>query len=139
MSTVQKTIRIQERTVKEIEQIAKESGKEFSSIANELLDEAVRVKRCPGIIFTEGTAGRRARIGGTGIEVWEVIATFKSVGEDFKRLHRAYHWLTEHQLRSAIGYYRAYPEDIDRLIKQNEELNKDSVNKKYPFLVRESN
>ncbi len=139
MSTVQKTIRIQERTVKEIEQIAKESGKEFSSIANELLDEAVRVQRCPGIIFTEGTAGRRARIGGTGIEVWEVIATFKSVGEDFKRLHRAYHWLTEHQLRSAIGYYRAYPEDIDRLIKQNEELNKDSVNKKYPFLVRESN
>lgn|SRR3972149_5284391 len=139
MSTVQKTIRIQERTVKEIEQIAKESGKEFSSIANELLDEAVRVQRCPGIIFTEGTAGRRARIGGTGIEVWEVIATFKSVGEDFKRLHRTYHWLTEHQLRSAIGYYRAYPEDIDRLIKQNEELNKDSVNKKYPFLVRESN
>lgn len=139
MSTVQKTIRIQERTVKEIERIAKESGKEFSSIANELLDEAVRVQRCPGIIFTEGTAGRRARIGGTGIEVWEVIATFKSVGEDFKRLHRAYHWLTEHQLRSAIGYYRAYPEDIDRLIKQNEELNKDSVNKKYPFLVRESN
>lgn len=139
MSTVQKTIRIQERTVKEIEQIAKDSGKEFSSIANELLDEAVRVQRCPGIIFTEGTAGRRARIGGTGIEVWEVIATFKSVGEDFKRLHRAYHWLTEHQLRSAIGYYRAYPEDIDRLIKQNEELNKDSVNRKYPFLVRESN
>lgn len=139
MSTVQKTIRIQERTVKEIEQIAKDSGKEFSSIANELLDEAVRVQRCPGIIFTEGTAGRRARIGGTGIEVWEVIATFKNVGEDFKRLHRAYHWLTEHQLRSAIGYYRAYPEDIDRLIKQNEELNKDSVNRKYPFLVRESN
>ena len=69
MSTVQKTIRIQERTVKEIEQIAKETGKEFSSITNELLDEAVRVQRCPGIIFTEGTAGRRARIGGTGIEV----------------------------------------------------------------------
>ncbi|MBI4378759.1 MAG: DUF433 domain-containing protein [Nitrospinae bacterium] len=136
MSTVQKTIRIQERTVKEIEQIARESGKEFSSITNELLNEAVRLRRCPGIIFTEGTTGRRARIAGTGIEVWEVIATFKSVGEDFKRLHRAYHWLTEHQLRSAIGYYKAYSEDIDHLIKQNEELRKDRVDEKYPFLSR---
>jgi uncharacterized protein (DUF433 family) len=136
MATIQKTIRIQEKTVKEIEQIARESGKEFSNIANELLDEAVRVQRCPGIIFTEGTTGRRARIAGTGIEVWEVIATFKSVGEDFDRLHRAYHWLTEHQLRSAIGYYKAYPEDIDHLIKQNEELSKDRVDKKYPFLSR---
>ena len=71
MPTVQKSIRVQEKTLKEIEQIARDTGKEFSVVANELLDEAVRMQRCPGIIFTEGTTGRRARIAGTGIEVWE--------------------------------------------------------------------
>jgi uncharacterized protein (DUF433 family) len=138
MSTIQKSIRIQEKTLKEIEEISKDSGKDFSAITNELLEEALRMKHCPGIVFTEGTAGRRARIAGTGIEVWEVIATYTGVGEDFSRLQKAYHWLTEQQLRAAIGYYKAYKDEVDRLIKQNEELNKKSVSEKYPFLARGS-
>lgn len=136
MPTVQKSIRIQERTFKEIEQIARESGKDFSAVANELLDEAVKMQRCPGIVFSEGTRGRRARIAGTGIEVWEVIATCKGVAEDFGRLRKAYHWLTEQQLRSALGYYRVYPEEINNLIRQNEELTRSYVQETYPFLVR---
>jgi len=138
MPTIQKSIRIQEKTLKEIEQISKDSGKEFSAVANELLEEAVRMKRCPGIIFTEGTTGRRARIAGTGIEVWEVIATYKGVAENFIRLRQAYQWLTEQQLRAAAGYYMAYKEEIDRLIKQNEGLTKEHMHKRYPFLVRGS-
>lgn len=95
------------------------------------------MQRCPGIVFTEGTTGRRARIAGTGIEVWEVIATYKGVDENLNRLQKAYHWLTEQQLRSAIGYYRTYPEGIDLLIKQNAGLTEEQVHKKYPFLIRE--
>jgi uncharacterized protein (DUF433 family) len=136
MPTIQKSIRIHEKTLKEIEQISRDSGKEFSAVANELLEEAVRMKRCPGIIFTEGTTGRRARIAGTGIEVWEVIATYKGVTEDFNRLRQAYHWLTEQQLGAAVGYYMVYKEEIDRLIKQNEGLTKEHMHKRYPFLIR---
>lgn len=138
MPTVQKSIRIQKTTLKELEQIAKESMKEFSVVANELLDEAVRMKKCPGIIFSEGTTGRRARIAGTGLEVWEVIATYRGVNEDFVRLLKTYHWLTEQQIMSAIGYFRAYPEGIDILILQNERLTGEYLHKKYPFLVRGS-
>jgi len=138
MPTIQKSIRIQERTLKEIDQIARDSGREFSAVANELLEEAIKIQRCPGIIFTEGTSGRKARIAGTGIEVWEVISTYKGVNKDFDRLSKAYHWLTEQQLRSALGYYRVYTEEIDRLIKQNEELTREHVHKRYPFLVRGS-
>jgi uncharacterized protein (DUF433 family) len=138
MPTVQKSIRIHQRTFREIEQIARDSGKEFSAIANELLEEAVRMQRCPGIVFAEGTAGRRARIAGTGIEVWEVIATFTGAGEDFDRLHKAYHWLTEQQLRSSVSYFKLFPEEIDRLIKQNSELSPEQVAERYPFLTRNS-
>ena len=138
MPTVQKSIRIQEKTLKEIEQISRDSGKEFSAVANELLEEAVRMKRCPGITFTEGTTGRRARIAGTGIEVWEVIATYKGIAEDFVRLRQAYHWLTEQQLRAAVGYYMVYKEEIARLIKQNEGLTKEHMRKRYPFLIKGS-
>jgi uncharacterized protein (DUF433 family) len=138
MATVQKSIRIQEKTLKEIEKISKDSGREFSAVTNELLEEALKMKRCPGIVFTMGTTGRRARIAGTGIEVWEVIATYKGIAKDFASLGKAYHWLSEQQLRAAIGYYAIYTDEIDTLIKQNEELDRKQIHEKYPFLTRGS-
>ena len=136
MPTVQKSIRIQKKTFNEVERIARESGKEFSSVANELLDEAVKMQRCPGIVFTEGTTGRRARIAGTGIEVWEVIATYKGIIKDFKRLCHAYHWLTEQQLRAALGYYALYSEEINNLIRKNEEVTVENFRKRHPVFSR---
>ena len=134
MPAVQKSIRIQENTLKEIERIARDSKKEFSVVANELLEEAVKMQRCPGIVFTEGTTGRRARIAGSGMEVWEIIATYKSVQKDFERIRKAYHWLTEQQLLAAVGYYKAYPEEIERLIKLNEEMTEEHIREIHPFL-----
>ena len=134
MAGIQKSLRIPEEILKEIEQIAEDSQKDFSSVANELLEEAVKIHRCPGIIFTEGVRGRRARVAGTGVEVWEVIATYNGVGENLRRLRQAYHWLTDQQLKSALGYYRVYPEEIDRLIAVSESWTSDRVHKRYPFL-----
>jgi uncharacterized protein (DUF433 family) len=136
MASVQKSMRIPKKMVEEIQGIALQSGKDFSATTKELLEEAIKMHRCPGIIFAEGVSGRRARIVGTGIEVWEVIANYKSFGEDLERLNTIYHWLTELQLRAALAYYSAYPEEIDNLIAQNENWTRESVQEKYPFLAR---
>jgi uncharacterized protein (DUF433 family) len=136
MGAVQKSLRIPQETVKEIERIASESGHDFSTIAKDLLSEAVKMRRCPGVTFADGVTGRRARISGTGLEVWEIVATYKSVKNNFGRLQRAYHWLTEQQLRAAIGYYSSYPEEIDRQIEQNESWSPKKVLEHYPFLSR---
>lgn len=135
MTSIQKSMRIPKEIVAEIQGIAERSGKDFSTITKELLQEAIRMHRCPGIVFAEGVTGRRARIAGTGLAVWEVIATHKSVGEDFDRLRSAYHWLNDLQLRSALGYYRAYPKEIDALIDQNKGWTKESIHRTYPFLA----
>jgi uncharacterized protein (DUF433 family) len=134
MGAVQKSLRIPEDTVNEIEQMARESGCDFSAMTKDLLMEAVKMRRCPGIIFADGVTGRRARIAGTGLEVWEIIGTYKSVDTDVKRLHKAYHWLTEQQLRSAIGYYKAYGDEIDHQLNRNQSWSKETVFKQYPFL-----
>jgi uncharacterized protein (DUF433 family) len=137
MGAVQKSLRIPQGTFKEIERIARETGRDFSSIAKDLLAEAIKMRRCPGIVFADGVSGRRARIAGTGLEVWEVISTYRSVNQDFSRLQKAYHWLTEQQLRAAIGYYTSYREEIDEVIKRNETWSRDAVAKRFPFLSRE--
>ena len=135
MSTIQKSLRIPEETIKEIEYLARASKKDFTTVANELIEEAIRVHRCPGIVFTEGVSGKRARIAGTGIEVWEVVATYRSVGEDFERLSKSYHWLTVQQLKSALGYYRVYTTEIDAIIADSEALTPEEIRKRYPFLA----
>jgi uncharacterized protein (DUF433 family) len=137
MPAAQKSLRIPEDILKEIKEIAKYSKKDFTAVTNELLKEAIKAHRCPGIVFTEGTRGKRARVAGTGIEVWEVIATYKSVDNDLKRLAKAYDWLTLQQLRSAIGYYKLYSREINTLIAENEEWTPDKTGEKYPFLSAE--
>ena len=137
MRAIQKSLRIPENTVREIEQLARESERDFSSIANDLLAESIKMRRCPGIIFAEGVTGRRARVAGSGLEVWEVISAFMGVNRDFKRLKKAYHWLTEQQLRAAIGYYEAYRDEIELQIKRNESWSKEVLIKRYPFLSKE--
>lgn len=134
MAVIQKSLRIPEKTLKEIEQIAKETQKDFSSVAKAFLEEAVKIHRCPGTVFTEGVHGRRARVAGTGIEIWEIIATYESVGKNIDRLHRAYHWLTDQQIKSAMGYYKAYTEEINHLIAENESWTPERLDKRHPFL-----
>jgi uncharacterized protein (DUF433 family) len=110
-------------------------GKDFSGLARDFLVEAVKMKNCPGIIFADGPTGRRARIAGTGIDVWEFIATFKGVNENYDEIKRAYDWLSENQLRSALSYYALYPEEIGDRLDRNQELTLEKVVKRFPFLA----
>ena len=134
MPGVQKSIRVPSETLKEIEQIAKETGRDFSTVTKDLLMEAIKMRRCPGTILSEGISGLRARIAGTGIEVWEIVSTYRSFGKDMSRLKMAYHWLSTEQLRTALGYYQTYPEEIDQLIEQNERWTEEKLKERYPFM-----
>ncbi len=135
MATVQKSLRIPEEIAETIQEVADASGRDFSALANELLSEAVKIRRCPGLLFADGPSGRRARIAGTGLDVWEVIATYKSLNHDFTRLRHAYHWLTDPQLRAALGYYAAYPDEIERQISRNEAWTKERLAQQHPSLT----
>jgi len=134
MAGVQKSLRLPQETLREIERMAQDSGKDFSAITKDLLEEAIKMRRCPGVVFVEGTSGRRARVAGTGIEVWEIIATYQSVKKDAGRLKKSYHWLSPEQLRAALAYYSAYPQEIDHQIEKNRRWSQEEIRKRYPFM-----
>ncbi|MGC2064146.1 MAG: DUF433 domain-containing protein [Thermodesulfovibrionales bacterium] len=125
MSTIQRSFRIKEPLLQEIERIRK--NKPVNAVANELLEEALKMRRCPGIIFAEGVTGRRARIAGTGVEVWEVIYEYQIVSKDIEALKKALPHLPERQLIAALNYYSAYSQEINELIKSNEAITPESV------------
>ena len=130
-ATVTKSLRIPKETLQEIERVSR--GRDFSAAAIELLNEALKMRRCPGILFADGPTGRRARIAGTGLDVWEVIATYRSVGQSLKRLKGAYPQLDEVKLRAALSYYECYPEEIDGRISDNEAWTQQTLRSRYPF------
>lgn len=123
------------------EEIEEEIGREmrlrgatFSEVATSLLREAVRMRRVPGVVFMDGATGRRAAIAGTGLDVWEVIAQFKEVGESFEELKGCYPWLSEVQLSSALAYYELYPQEIDARIEREERWSAERLWEEHPFM-----
>jgi len=128
-----KSLRIQRETLRELEQ--EFEGRDFSSAANELLAEGLKMRRCPGIVFvTSGGGKRTARIAGTGNYVWMIVAAYKNVNEDFIRLKKAYPRLSEGQLKAALNYYDCYPQEIDTRIEANEAIAPETLYKRYPFM-----
>ncbi|HEX8691909.1 MAG TPA: DUF433 domain-containing protein [Longimicrobium sp.] len=120
------------------EEVAREArtrGQPFAAAASEMLEEAVRVRRVPGIVFADGPTGRRATLTGTGPDVWEVIATWKAAGESLSALAEEYPWLAESQLRVALRYYETYPREIDMRLGREEYWTPERVRNEFPFLT----
>ncbi len=69
MSSIQKSVRLPDELARMVRSWAEERGRPFSEVLRELLEEAVKMRRCPGIVFADGPSGRRARVAGTGLEV----------------------------------------------------------------------
>jgi uncharacterized protein (DUF433 family) len=71
------------------------------------------MRRVPGIVMVDGPTGRRAVVAGSGLDVWELIATWQACGKDERQLVQNYPWLTQPQLRAALAYYALYPDEIE--------------------------
>jgi hypothetical protein len=87
-----------------------------SALAVRLIDEGLRMAAHPGIAFHDSLAHGRvaAVVGGPDVaEVVDVLTGLAATGE--ARLLEAAAWLGLHttQVRAAIRYYAAFPDDID--------------------------
>jgi uncharacterized protein (DUF433 family) len=114
-------IEIPEELTAAVEEIADKTGQDVESLVAEMVTEAIKMRRVPGILFADGATGRRARVGGTGIEVFEIIQVYVAGGCDLEDLRKQFDWLDEYQLNMAVAYYEAYPEDIQPYLHTEEE------------------
>jgi len=99
--------------------MAKRARRSFSDVAQDLLEEAVRLRECPGIYFADEPAGRVAKVSGTGLGVWEVINTYQGVRGSLRRLRRWHPHLSPFQLKAALLYYERYRDEVDGAIAEN--------------------
>jgi len=102
-------------------------------MTTETVSEAERLRRVPGVYFGDEPAGRVAKVAGTGIDVWQIIQAYKGDGDDEALLAQAFHWLSPAQLSAALAYYRAFPDEIDLRLAEEELITPEWVAANFPL------
>jgi len=96
-------------------------GESSSALAEELIDEGLRTRRHPLVVFRDGPTGRRSGLVG-GPDLWEVVAGI--VGGDVPVAERegravAVFALSPTQVQAVLTYYAEFTEEIDAEIAAN--------------------
>jgi uncharacterized protein (DUF433 family) len=118
-----------------LEQAAARARRSVSDVAQELIEEGLRMRECPGIYFAAEPVGRTAKISGTGLGVWEVLRDFVR-DENLERLRQAFPQLSSAQITAALIYFKRYPQEIRREVEANAALTAEVLERRYPGLVR---
>ena len=117
------SFRLPEELLDLLEEEGRASGTSVTSLVTTLLDEGIKIRRFPGIAYRDGPTGRRAGLVG-GPDVWEVVRDLRHApGRGMKRVENlaAETGLASARIRLAVDFYSAHPEEIDKLIKADEE------------------
>ncbi len=129
-------VRFSASTDRTVEEEARRTRRSKSAVVEALTEEAVRTRRFPGIGFRGDDHRRRPWVIGSGLDVWEVahmLADFGSIQRLIKKTQ-----LGERQVRLALAYRDAYPEEIAAAIAENRRP-VDNWHELYPFVHLTSN
>ena len=89
------------------------------TLAQRYVEEGLRWT-APAVRFSDGPAGRRALLVGTGKDIWEIIAVVRDNDGDPAEAAR-YLEIPLGLIQAAIAYYGAYTTEIDQQIETNEQ------------------
>lgn len=102
---------------------AHHEGMSTSAAISTLVDEGLRIREHPGIVFRDGPTGRRAALA-AGSDVWEIVRSLRDARtnepglteNDLIALVANNGGQTVGQVRAAVAYYTDYPDDVDRMV-----------------------
>jgi uncharacterized protein (DUF433 family) len=134
-ATISTTMRLRRSVREHLEAWAVRGRRSVSEVAQELIEEGLRMRECPGIYFASEPAGRTAKIAGTGLAVWEVLRDYVQ-DQDIERVRQAFGQLSQAQITAAVMYCSRYPEEIRREVEANAALSPEVLEQRYPGLVR---
>lgn len=116
------SFRLPEELLSRIEAQAASEGRSVSGLVSALLDEGVKTRRFPGVVYRDGPTGRRAGLA-SGPDVWEIIRDVqRAEGREEQRIKRVAGeaGISPALVRLAIDFYVAFPSEVDERIVANQ-------------------
>ena len=112
------SFRLPEELLDRLDVETRASRTTITQLVSVLLDEGLKTRRFPGIVYRAGPAGRRAAVVG-GPDVWEVVRDLARVpgrGMDRVETLATETGLATTSILLAADFYAAFPEEIDALV-----------------------
>jgi hypothetical protein len=122
MTTSPISLHLSETTLEHLAERQRETGQTAEQLAEQLIEEGLRMRRYRAIYFQDGQTGRRARLLG-GPDVWEAISAIRPIDrENLPSAAEAADWfeLPVWQMRDALAYYAEFADEIDERIAAND-------------------
>ncbi len=125
------SVRLEDATERVVEVEARRTRRSRSSVVEAFVEETARTRRFPGIAFRGDDARRRAWVIGSGLDVWEIIHMLEDFGSPDRLVADTNVSLA--QVRLAVAYRDAYPDEIDEAIADNRQP-LDELQVLFPFI-----
>jgi hypothetical protein len=112
------SFRFPDELLERLEAEAEARGASVTAVVTSLLDEGIKTRRFPGIVYRDGPTGRRAGLLG-GPDVWEVVRDLSDApGRGQTRLRAVAEALGLDVTRAglAVEFYSAFPDEVDERI-----------------------
>lgn len=117
------SFRLPEELLERLDEEARSRATSVSSLVATMLDEGLKTRHFPGVVYRDGPAGRRAGLV-AGPDIWEITRDLRHApGKSAKRIEyvASVTGLPVERVRLAADFYAAYPDETDHLIEADEQ------------------
>ena len=99
-----------------------------------MIEESLRQAEFPEVEFRTFTNGRHACVKGS-MQVWQLVMNAEGWNFDVQTIAK-YFPIPAHRIEGALDCYRAYPEEIDRIIADNDSWTYERLKQVLPNITR---
>jgi uncharacterized protein (DUF433 family) len=117
---MERTITVSEQVYAALQRQAVHSQKSLDALAEKWLKQHLDLERYPELEWRQGPGGWRAGIKGTAIDVYTVIGYSQAGYSPQEIADELLPILSVEQVRTALGYYAEYPDEIDQTLAKSE-------------------
>jgi uncharacterized protein (DUF433 family) len=112
------SLRLPDATLDRLGARARSRNVALRTLAQRYVEEGLRTDEHPLIRFADGPAGRRPRLQGTGLDIWEAISVVRDNHGD-ERAAAEYLGIPIGLVQAAVAYFGAYQDEIEEWIHVN--------------------
>lgn len=128
------TLRLPDETAARLEATAQREGRSVSETGARSIEEWLWLNEFPEIEFRTFNGERHACVKGF-MQIWQLVMVAQGWDLDVE-ITAKYFPIPAHRIRNAFDYYRAYSEEIDQVIAENDSWTYERLKESLPQLER---
>lgn len=125
------SMRLPARSGERLKRMARRYGWTTSDASARLVEEGLRRSEFAFIDFRDSAAGRQAYVQGSSLAVWEVVLVARDHRNKTAAVAKHLRW-PEAKVQAAFNYAKAFPEDIQGAIAENDAMDFEALSRLLP-------